>query len=148
MTRNNHFDIALELCELSEEIVSQVRAQLAYYRISAYKFESKANVDSKIKDLKLISKLLCSANLKDVFEDYAAEASFENHNSIDAGCPLTMRVSRLLQNIENELTLIKKNSFQKTAQRYDLRQSVRKFRGELLAICPNGSRVWDFFQSI
>jgi hypothetical protein len=148
MHKNSYYDITFELCELSEEIISQIRGQLAYFRISAYKDEASNQITSKIKDLKLIAKLLCSANLKDLFEDYTAETQQEKYNSVLIGCPLTMRVARLLKNFEQELILIKQDTFEKTPRTYDLKKSVRKFRDDLLAICPTGSRTWDFFQSI
>lgn len=148
MNQNNYYDITFELCELSDEIISQLRAQLSYYQISAYKNETASQIESHIKSLKLVAKLLCSATLKDVFEDYAAEQrQSEDFNSID-DCALTLRVTRFIKFFEIELSLIKGNQFKKTQQRYDLRKSVRKFKHEILSICPAGSRARDFFQSV
>ena len=130
MLKNSYYDITFELCELSDEIIGQIRSQLAYYRVSAYKHESDVQITKKIKDLKLIAKLLCSANLKDLFEDYAAETAHNKYNSVLVGCPLTMRVTRLLKNFEQEISIIKTNTFKKTSTKYDLKKSVRKFREE------------------
>ena len=147
MVSNRYCDIKLELCELSDEIIAQIRAQIEYYRVSVYKDEAHKNIDVSVKNLRLVAKLLCSTNLKDLFEDMSAETTTYDQSEGIVECKLTMRITRLIRNFENEIKYIKNNTSEDES-RYDLRKSVRKFRQEILAICPSDSRVQMFFQSV
>lgn len=152
MNRSLHFEIIIELCGLCEDVIKKTREGLSYYQISTYKEESKEIIEENIRQLQLIAKLLCSANLKDYFQDYKAETNTQMiHNQLNidnSPCSLTLRVTRLIANIESELNYIKNDSFKKTSDQYNLRQSVRKFRTDLLGISMKGSKAWDFFQSV
>jgi hypothetical protein len=146
MARNNHFDITMELCELSEELITKIRAQINYYKVSVYKNESRSIIDNHIKGLKFISKVLSSDELKDLFEDFHAEENIYSSNPNSDYCPLTLRVSRLLNSFTVHIQQIKQNSYHLKPSKYDLKKSVIKFKNELIAICPHDSRSRSFFQ--
>lgn len=145
--RRNYSDITIELLDLSNEIITELTAQLNYYQVSIYKEESLKAIELKIRSLKFISKVLASQDLLDIFEDYHAEKMYSKSLANNAICPFFMRVNRLIQQFKKEITKIQSNSCLIDSTKYDLKKSVIKFKNELVAICPNGSRSRHFFKS-
>lgn len=142
-----HFDIISELADLCFDQCETIRHQLIYYRASVYKKETAQQIKQKIHELKGVVNLFGQEHIDDLFLDFEASLMVShrptgNGESYFASCVNTLTTS-LVQNIKQHLRHI--NSATKSR---DLTKRIGKQRRKILKLCQQGSRQWDFFQSI
>ncbi len=151
MPRHCQSDIILELLELSQDVVNEIRQQLIYYSASVYKTEAAEQVKQIIAKLRLVIDLIPDEFIKEPFLDFEAEVANGQQNYIPGECMFTSRITRLLQNLEKHSHALKEKYLAEQRlqpQNNDLlTRKLRKHRGVILSICQHGSRRWNFFQS-
>ena len=151
MSRFRHTDILVELIELCQERMAEIRQQLTYYRASVYKGETGDHVLSRIEHLRLVTGLFGDDLVREAFKDFDAMSKAGALNYIPGECSFSKRVGMLLSTLEENLGRLNDgnrggSSGEPPAQEFTAH--VKKHRQELLAICPQGSRQWSFFQAL
>lgn len=152
MSRIRPTDIIVELTELCEDVMDEVRQQLLYYRASVYKDETGTLIRRKIDHLRLIANILGDDLAKEPFRDYDA-MEIAKLPAAHGECSLSKRIALLLQEFSKHLQSTQRQTSIRDPKSHaaggpDLARSVQRHRRELLAICRQGSRQWAFFQSI
>lgn len=149
MSRLRHVDIFVEMLDLGQDLLTEIRQQLTYYRASVYKDETAKQINEKVTELTLLADLLGDEGMREALTDYEALLS-ETINSVPGDCLFSKRVTLLLgtldqafRNIQSRLT-----NPSNPQQDQELTESVRKHRHKLLALCRHGSRQWAFFTSL
>lgn len=150
MSRFRHTDILLEMIELCQERMTEVRQQLGYYRASVYKAEMAGQISSNIGQLRTVAEIFGDVMVQESFKDYEAMASMGIASYMPGECSLSQRVTSLLASLETQLSRL---SVQIAARSLPLTEqalasAVAKHRNQLLALCRQGSRQWAFFQSL
>jgi hypothetical protein len=140
-----HQDILLELVELCQETIAEVRQQLVYYRASVYKQETSVNLNTKIDHLRLLASFFADDQIDEVLRDYEAMAANPIAYYVPGECSLAQRVTSLLQGLERQLAGAAMKQQQITQ---DLSQTLKRHRSQLLALCKHGSRQYNLFQNL
>lgn len=152
MSRKRHIDIAIEMEELARELITEIRQQLSYFKVSVYKTEMIATIEGKITNLRVIADLFANEAIKEPFLDYEAERNTLIDFNTAEECVLTSRVIRLITNFEQQLEKYKASLISSGASQIrnpdGLCKRVRERRREVLSFCRHGSHNWSFFQSI
>jgi hypothetical protein len=151
MSRLRHTDIIVELIDLCQERMTEIRQQLVYYRASVYKGETAAQIGETLTQLRLVATLLGDEMLVEAFGDYDAMAKAGVLSVAPGECSFSMRVTTLLFALEGPLVrLARQGTPRAPAVEGDtqLAQAVRERRHELLALCRQGTRQWAFFESV
>ena len=152
MSRLRHTDIIVELIDLCQERMTDVRQQLVYYRASVYKGETAAQIGDTLTQLRLVATLLGDEMLAEAFIDYDAMAKAGVMSVAPGECSFSMRVTTLLFALEGQLARLTRQGTPRNAvpQEGDviLAEAVRERRSELLALCRQGTRQWAFFESL
>lgn len=151
MSKVCHLDVLAELHELCQDIVQGIRNELRYYRASVYKDESAKNINRRLDQLRFIVDVIDDEMVREPFQDFEAEAKASINFYVPGECPFFGRVTRLLGNLEEQLSLMEesvahsRNSLHNDS---NLTRAVKKHRRQLLGMCRQGSRPWCFFQSV
>lgn len=148
MSRLRHADILLELIDLVDEVMADVRQQLLYYRASVYKDETAGNVRRKVDQLRLIATVTGDVQFHEILHDYDA-MNVEMAQQIAPGeCSFSTRVTTLLGALHQHMNSLRQNILHERSVPSQLTSAVHQHRRELLAICRHGSRQWSLFQSM
>jgi hypothetical protein len=148
MSRLRHTDILVEMKDLALDMLTDIRQQLSYYRVSVYKDETSSKIEKKIEQLRLVAKLFGNEDIMEPLHDYDAMADAGVLNYVPGECSFSQRVSCLLTNLTKQLDIINPRSSVVNLPTRDIARSVQKHRRQLLALCRHGSRQWSFFQSL
>jgi hypothetical protein len=151
MSRFRHTDIIVELIDLCQERMTEIRQQLVYYRASVYKGETAAQIGDTVTQLRLVATLLGDEMLAEAFIDYDAMAKAGVMSVAPGECSFSMRITTLLFALEGQLLRLERQGTPRApANDVDLQlaQAVRERRHELLALCRQGTRQWAFFESV
>jgi hypothetical protein len=150
MNRVNQLDVVIEIGELCRELISEARDQLHYYRASVYKQDTAKQIANRVDKLRFVASLLNSEILLDAFSDHDAEKALGARAYAMGECAFSLRTSRLLTATDSHISHLMEQVQQRHVQNVsrDLSRNIYKHRRELLAICKQGSRQWDFFRSI
>ena len=147
MSRTRQADILVELTELCQELSQEISHQLVYYRASVYKDETSHIVQTKVNQLRTISKLLNEEMLSEVFADFDALTANAHLHYVPGECSYSNRISHLLKSFEQALAEIRQVAKWNRGNA-QLTKNVQKHRRQLLSICRQGSRQWTFFKSL
>ncbi len=149
MIRDRRLDILVELVELCQEIIGDIKQQLTYYKASVYKNEAADAIKKKVDQLRLIAGFFADDIIREPFRDFDAIERAAQIKIIPGECSFSVRVTRLIAELERYLA----NFNQKIASRdkaadlaVDFGQNIRKHRNELLGLCRFGSRHRSLFQ--
>lgn len=150
MSKFRHTDILLEMIELCQERMTELRQQLGYYRASVYKAEMSGQIASNIERLRMVAEIFGDVMVQEAFKDYEAMASMGIAGYIPGECSLSQRVTSLLASLETQLARLQFAIASRALplSQEDLQSAVEKKRDQLLALCRHGSRQWAFFQSL
>ncbi len=151
MSRYRQTDVVVELIELCQDRMDEIRQQLSYYRASVYKDEAASHIDGLIVQLRLIGGILNDDLLKEAFKDFDAVARRGIQNYIPGECSFSQRVTMLLASMGEHLRRIHVANFSNHGDKtyaLEFAKNLRKHRTELLQICRQGTRHWAFFQAI
>ncbi|MEZ4741731.1 MAG: hypothetical protein R3B45_04675 [Bdellovibrionota bacterium] len=153
MANISNIDIIVELMELAVELMGEVRQQLSYFRASVYKEETAELVRAKIEKLRFVINLFPGELMYEPFHDYDAELNNPALQYIPGECSFTSRVSRLLDNIQQQMAHEKQSSSKSNAKINDpnhefFLRKIRDQRLKIMSICRHGSRQWSFFQRV
>lgn len=150
MSRLRHMDIIVELVELCQDIMNDIRQQLSYYRASVYKDETAEGIQKKVEQLRLVTDLIGDDMVQEPMKDYDAMADQGGIQTPPGECSFSARVTCLLQSLDSHLgevrSRITNQGLQTVGQ--ELTRTVQKHRNQLLSLCRYGSRQWAFFQSL
>ncbi len=138
-----HYDVASELTELCHELGNAIKQQLVYYRASVYKSETSSQIKSKIAELKAVVGLFSQDFLLEAFRDFEATQD----SPVQGESMFPARVLTLLNELNTQLHGYLKSINYATKSR-DLTKKVAQQKQKILRLCPQGSRQWNFFQSI
>ncbi len=142
-------DILMELIELCHEIKSEILLQLSYYRASVYKSETLEQIEIKIKQLQLLAELCGNEALCDAFRDYEEVKKSGPKNMVPGECFLSHRLANFFQSIETMFeAMLQDIHLADQDDRHHLTKTVLRNRHQLLLICRQGSRPWQFFSGI
>jgi hypothetical protein len=151
MSRFRQSDVIVELIELCQERMDEIRQQLSYYRASVYKDEAASHIGGLITQLRLVGAVLNDDLLKEAFKDFDAVARRGIQNYIPGECSFSQRVTMLLSSMSEHLRRIHVANFSNHGDKtyaLEFAKNLRKHRNELLQICRQGTRHWQFFQAI
>lgn len=152
MKHSKDLDLMVELIELCQNIVSELRQELAYFRASVYKNEAATRIRERMDSLRLMCEMLGSDSLLEGFRDYDAELKNAHKNIYPGECSFSARVTRLITTLEPELNQILKNSANNAQIREQapslFRERLNHNKNRILANCQPGSRSWHFFQLV
>lgn len=151
MSRLRQQDIAVELIELSEEVMDEIRQQLIYYRASVYKDETAQNVKTRVEQLRLMAAIVADEAIQDAIRDYDAMAMNGAMQVAPGECSFSTRVTKLLSTVSQLFDQLRRDVAHRDSRATGvsaLAKSVQTHRKELLAMCRHGSRQWAFFQSV
>ncbi|MBC7659091.1 MAG: hypothetical protein H7249_05220 [Chitinophagaceae bacterium] len=149
MPRYDRGDILMELIELCREIKTEIIQQLNYYRASVYKAETGELIEVKIKHLQTLAELCGNEDLCDAFRDYEEMKRNGWKFVIPGECFLSHRVANLFQSIELMFEVMLQDiHLANQDDRHQLTKNVIRNRKQLLSICRQGSRQWQFFNGI
>lgn len=150
MARFAHSDIAIELAELCQELLGEIRGQLNYYRASVYKTETSKYITRKVEQLRLLSDFLADEILLEAFSDHDAHKDMAGMNVAPGECSLSTRTSQLIQAFELQLEqIIEKASLgMREAAPHLNPNRIQRHRKQILSICKQGTRHWAFFQTL
>ena len=150
MTRFRHTDILVELIELCQERMLEIRQQLTYYRASVYKAETANLINGKVEQMRLIGDLFGDLLLQETFDDYESMAKAGAMSVVPGECSFSKRVTLLLGALDGHMTRLSSQIQTRalTTNEADFAETVRKHRNQLLALCRHGSRQWTFFESL
>lgn len=151
MSKFQRLDIILEISELGQDLLQEIKQQLIYYKASVYKNETAELISQKITALHTLLILIPMPALHEPFEDFQAEQC--NGLSLVPGeCLFSARVGRLLTQLEKNLQMLQEKGMDRDValanQRQSLEQKVYENRRKILDICQPGTRSWDFFHSL
>ncbi|NRA46466.1 MAG: hypothetical protein HRU09_16065 [Oligoflexales bacterium] len=136
-----------QLCEICEEILTEIRNHLNYMSISVYKGESISLINEQIDQLRVLMESIPNSGALEPFHDFDAEKL--NHEPVPGECSYSMRVQRLLVNVDGVLKTLR-TSYKEPANieaNYNF-EKVKKYKSTLQSSCPVGSKRWKFLQSI
>jgi hypothetical protein len=152
MPRNRNLDIIIEMVELIDALIKEVRQDLGYFRVSVYKNETATLMGEKIEKLRFVAALFPEPALIEPFHDYDAEVKNALANYIPGECSYTARTTRLLNGLEEQIARLRisagKTKIDPTQGEQGLTIKIRQCRTELMSICRHGSRHWTFFQGL
>jgi hypothetical protein len=151
MSKLCHLDVLAELHELCQDIIQGIRNELRYYRASVYKEESAKHINRRIEQLRFIVDVIDDEMVREPFQDFEAEAKAGIAYYVPGECPFFGRVTRLLSNLEEQLSVLEDHVAQSRASLQNdsnLTRAVKKHRRQLLGMCRQGSRPWCFFQAV
>jgi hypothetical protein len=137
------------MIELCQDLMTEIRQQLAYYRASVYKDETRAAIDTRIDQLRLVAELFGDEGPGEAFKDYEAMAKAGAMHYVPGECSLSKRIGTLLASLDSDLSrLSAHHSSGDPFSGKEFETAVRKHRSQLLAACRHGSRQWAFFQML
>lgn len=144
-----HIDISIEMLELGQELLTEIRQQLVYYRASVYKDETALQINAKVAEIALLADLLGDDSMREALTDYEALRQ-ELTPPVPGECHFSKRVSLLLGTLDQAIRAMqgRLSTPSNPEQDQQLADSVRKHRHKLLALCRHGSRQWAFFTSL
>ena len=148
MSRLRHADILLELIDLVEEVMADVRQQLLYYRASVYKDETAGIIRRKVDQLRVIADVTNDEHFHEVLHDYDAMDAHQAQQIAPGECSFSTRITTLLAGLTGHMDSLKNSLSQSQPVPVHLTTAVHRHRHELLAICRHGSRQWSLFQSL
>jgi hypothetical protein len=151
MPRNRNLDIVIEMIELIDDLVKEVRQDLGYFRVSVYKHETAGVMRDKIEKLRFVANLFPEPTLLESFHDYDAELKNALASYVPGECSYTARTTRLLNGLETQISRLRVSAGTKFDLQHNgenLTSRVRQCRSELMSICRHGSRHWAFFQGL
>ncbi|MBC7529938.1 MAG: hypothetical protein H7318_00055 [Oligoflexus sp.] len=149
MSRYDRGDILMELIELCRDIKSEIHQQLTYYRASVYKTETAEHIELKITQLQVLAELCGNEALCDAFRDYDEMKKNGLKNMVPGECFLSHRVANLFQSIELMFEdMLQDIHLANQDDRHQLTKNVIRNRKQLLSICRQGTRQWQFFSGI
>lgn len=151
MPRVRHVDIIVELVDLCQERMDEVRQQMAYFRASVYKAEMAAQIKDRVESLRLIASLLADDGLSEAFRDYDAMKAAGAMAVVPGECSFSKRMMTLLGALDTPLFALGKKLAAKTVapeSELAFEETVRQHRLKLLELCRHGSRQWTFFQAL
>ncbi len=151
MSRLRHTDILVELIELCQEHMVQLRHQLGYYRASVYKGEAKTDIETSVLELRTIARLFDDEEAREAFRDFDAMSEKGALTLVPGECLLSLRVGRLLAQLDGCVGQLHRTAYVRTADQsleIEFTNTVKEHRDALLAMCRQGSRHWAFFQAL
>ena len=151
MARFDHRDIIMELVELAGELMDDVRQQVAYHRVSAYKTETAASVSRAIIRLRLVAEMTGDEAVADAFSDYDALCDNPEPSPVQDDCSFSHRVNHLMVSLGRameDLGVRVSSRDLPVEKLQDLPAMVIKRRREIVAVCRAGSRQQLFFQAV
>jgi hypothetical protein len=141
----------MELVDLTRDLIQDAKHQLTYYRASVYKIESAGHITKRIEQMKVVARLFGDDWMLEPFKDYAATVSAGNSMFTPGECSFSHRVTTLLVSLEAQLVDITRNLHKLGSTGpgvAEFTKNVQEHRGELLAMCQQGSRQWAFFHTL
>jgi hypothetical protein len=152
MARTQNLDIIIEILELTDELIKEIRQDLLYFRASVYKSETAPIITQKIQKLRVIAEVFPDRTLEEAFLDFDAELANAATLYVPGECSFTARTTRLLNSLD---ALVMRNRtpggsirLQSIDESDGLAKKIRMKRSELLSACQHGSRRWNFFQGL
>lgn len=151
MSRDRRLDILLELVDLCYEIITDMKQQLSYYRVSVYKEEAADPLNKKIDQIRLVTGFFSDENVKEPIRDFDAIEKAAKLNFIPGECSYSVRVTRLIVDLEKQLSIFNRKivSRDRTANLCnDFGSNLRRHRNELIHLCRYSGRHWSFMHEI
>ena len=151
MLRLRYVDILVEMLELGQDLLSEIRQQLIYYRASVYKYEMAEQIEGKVDQLQLLAALLGDDAVREVLIDYEVLRVEGAMNCIPGECSFSKRVTLLIGGLDHAFGRVQSrlaSSHSAPEQEQEIADTVRKHRQKLLSLCREGSRQWAFFTSL
>ena len=150
MSRFRHTDILLEMIDLCQERMTEVRQQLVYYRASVYKDETSRQIASNIDQLRLVGDIFGDVMLQEAFQDYDAMTKSGVLHHVPGECSFSIRMTVLLTTLDRQLARLNQQLLSRSLPVSEevLADAVIKHRNQLLARCRQGSRQWAFFEAL
>jgi hypothetical protein len=150
MPRIRHSDLVLELAELCNDLVKDLRQRLGYYRVSAYKTDAAQQVNARVDQLRAVFQVLGDDVLNEAMADHDA-LLVQGAQHLTAGeCTLTLRVSVLIRQMEPALAALVRRSHQQVNSplREDTLKVLQRHRQTLMKVCPEGSRSREILREL
>ena len=131
-----HVDISIEMLELGQELLAEIRQQLVYYRASVYNDETANQINAKVAEITLLADLLGDESMREALTDYEVLRQ-EVTTPIPGECHFSKRVSLLLGTLDQAIraTQGRLQPPPNPEQDQQLADSVRKHRHKLLDNC-------------
>jgi hypothetical protein len=140
----------LELTELCQDLVRDLRQELGYFRVSAYKHESMTIIEDKMTQLKSMVLIFGDSTLNEAFCDDFGLAANEDFQPLPGECRLSTRAGILINTVELGLKRLwlKLTTDHPSQPDEKLSETLRARKTELLSLCPEGTRQHLLFQAI
>jgi len=150
MSRFHQLDVVIELGELCQDLMREIRQQLNYYRASVYKTETAKHIHYRVEKLRMITRLTNDEGLLEAFRDFDAMKKLGASACVAGECSFSTRTSRLLQSFDKRCDFIVQQANNRNVEFISatLIRDVQRHRRELLQMCRQGTRHWVFFQSM
>ncbi len=150
MSRFYQLDIVIELSELCQDLMREIRQQLNYYRASVYKSETARHINYRVEKLRMVAKLMRDEVFIEAFRDFDAMKELGASACVAGECSFSTRTSRLLQAFDKRCEFIVQQANNRNTEFISstLMKDVQRHRRELLSMCRQGTRHWVFFQSM
>lgn len=150
MTNLGQLDLMVEMIDLCQHLLGELRHHLSYFKASVYKVEAQEFIDSKIQILAILLQILGDEHSKDLLDDFCAVSSPMPH-SPPGECSFSLKLGILLSGLDealkkfyNQITL-KATAMTSPDQ---LTQSIRQNKCSILKVCKEDSKQYEIFQGI
>jgi hypothetical protein len=143
-------DMLVEMLDLCQQLIAELRHQLSYFKASVYKHEAQENIDSKIQILGILIGIIGDEVSKDLWEDFCS-SKLNSNCSPPGECSFSLKVGILLGGLDealncfyNQITL-KATEFESPEK---IAESIRVNKSKILTVCNKNSKQYSIFLGI
>ncbi len=155
MSYFRQLDILVELIDLCQDIIADLRQKLCFYRASVYKNENHNQIRASIEDLAMVLKILGDKDLMGFWATFHSNFQDpppdgvqhlppgESHFSFQLGIFLC-GIDQALNDYYHQITA----KTDQGTEWLEMLDMIRFNRQSLLALCKNNSKQYQIFQSL
>jgi hypothetical protein len=155
MSYFRQLDILVELIDLCQDIIADLRQKLSFYRASVYKIENHNQIRASVEDLAVVLKILGDKDLSQFwssFHSHFKETPPEGEQRLPPGeSHFSFQLGIFLCGIDQALSDYYHQITTKTdhgTEWLEMLDMIRFNRQTLLALCKNNSKQYHFLQSL
>lgn len=143
-------DMLVEMLDLCQQLISELRHQLSYFKASVYKHEAQESLNSKIQILGILVGIIGDEVAKELWDDFCSDDLSANC-SPPGECSFSLKLGILLGGLDDALKgfyhqINLKASALESQEK--IVESIRINKGKILTVCRSGSKQYSIFQEI
>ena len=144
-------DILVEILELCQHLIAELRHQLLYFKASVYKNEAQALLDEKLGVLGILIEILGDENSSDLWTAFSSKEPLFSAHTPPGECSFSIKLALLLGGLDEALQKFYSQINLKAealASPEKITESLRLNKRKILTLCSEQDRKYAIIEGI